>query len=82
MASNEELMRIYNMLTDTWRLYRKYADVQGTDQYWDSLVEESRAISKKYGECKFIIDLVLAVINELERKAKESGDKDGQASGR
>lgn len=71
MSNNEELKQKYDMFTDTWKLYRKYANVQDTNEYWDSLVNESRAVSKKYGQCKFIIDLVLAVINEFERIAKE-----------
>lgn len=71
MTSNEELKRVYDMFTTTWRFYKKYADVKDSDEYWEAVVNESSAISKKYGECKFIINLVLAVITELERVYKE-----------
>lgn len=71
MASNEELKRVYDMFTDTWRFYKKFADVKDSDEYWKAVVSESSAISKKYNECKFIINLVLAVITELERIYKE-----------
>lgn len=71
MASNGELKRKYDMFTDCWRLFKKYKDVKDSDEYWEAVVNESNAISKKYNECKFIIDLVLAVITELERGYKE-----------
>lgn len=71
MASNEELKQVYNMFTDTWRFYKKYADVKDTDEYWKAAVDECIAVSKKYGEHKLIVSLVLAVIDEFERKVKE-----------
>ena len=71
MTDNEELKRVYNLFTDVWRFYKKYSDVKDTDEYWEEAVDESSALSKKYGECKLAIALVLAVIDELERKAKE-----------
>lgn len=76
MVSEEELKRKYDMLTDTWRLYKKFADVKEDDEYWEAVVNESSAVSKKYGECKFIINLVLAVITELERIYKEMKAKE------
>lgn len=77
MVSQEELKRKYDMLTDTWRLYRKYADVKEDDEYWDAVVNESSAISKKYGECKFIISLMLSVIDEFERAYKKMREDSG-----
>lgn len=75
MISEEELKCKYSMMTDTWRLYKQFADVKGNDEYWERLIDESNAVSKKYGECKFIIDLVSAVITELERM--EMGENSG-----
>lgn len=69
--NNEELKQKYDMFTDCWKFYKKYADVKEDDAYWEAVVNESNEISKKYGECKFIINLVLAVIDELERIYKE-----------
>lgn len=69
--SNEELKQKYDMFTDCWRLYKKFADVQQSDEYWEKVVNESNAVSKKYGECKLIVSLVLAVIDEFERVYKE-----------
>ena len=69
--SNEELKQKYEIFTSVWKFYKKYADVQEDDSYWEAVVNESSAISKQYGECKLIISLVLAVIDEFERVYKE-----------
>lgn len=71
MTNNEELKRIYNLFTDCWRFYKKYADVKDEDSYWESVVDESGELSKKYNNDKFAIALVLAVIDKFEREAKE-----------
>ncbi len=65
-----ELRRIYGMFTDVWKFFKKYSDVQENDEYWEQVVSESTAISKKYGECKLIVSLLVATISELERICK------------
>lgn len=65
--NEDELRRIYGMFTDSWKFFKKYSDVQETDEYWEQVVEESTSISKKYGECKLIVSLLVATIDELER---------------
>lgn len=71
MVSDEELRRIYNLFTDCWRYFKKYADVRDEEIYWENVVSESGELSKKYNNDKFAIALILAVVNEFERKAKE-----------
>lgn len=75
MASNEELRRVYDLFTDCWRYFKKYskkyADVKNTDEYWQAVVNESGEIARRYDNHKFAIALLLAVLDELERKSKE-----------
>ena len=71
MVSDEELRRIYNLFTDCWRYFKKYVDVSDEDIYWENVVGEYGELSKKYNNDKFAIALILAVVNEFERKAKE-----------
>lgn len=71
MMGDEELRRIYNLFTDCWCYFKKYADVRDEDIYWENVVSESGELSKKYNNDKFAIALILAVIDEFERKAKE-----------
>ncbi len=81
MADNEHLKRVYDEFTTVWRFYRKYADVKDDDKYWDEVIGESHQIAEEYGGAGFVIDLLLAVVTELERRAKELRDKDAQAAG-
>lgn len=78
IMSNEKLQRYYCMFTDSWKFFKTYADVKDTDEYWKAVVDETHKISKKYGECKIIINLVLAALAELERIGKE-GKNNGNA---
>lgn len=61
-------VEVYKTVLD---FHRKYSNILNTEEYWDSVVSESDAIAKQYGNCRFVRDLLLAVIGELERKAKE-----------
>ena len=71
MVTDEELKAVYGMFTDAWKFYKKYADVQQSDEYWKAVVDESGQIAKKYDNAKLAIALILAAIDELERKSKE-----------
>lgn len=71
MVTDEELKTVWGMFTDAWKFYKKYADVQQSDEYWEAVVDESGQIAKKYDNAKLAIALILAAIDELERKSKE-----------
>lgn len=71
MVTDEELKTVWGMFTDAWKFYKKYADVQQSDEYWEAVVDESGQIARKYGNAKLAIALILAAIEELERKSKE-----------
>lgn len=71
MVTDEELKKVYGMFTDAWKFYKKYADVQQSDEYWEAAVDESGQLAKKYDNAKLAIALLLAAIDELERKSKE-----------
>lgn len=71
MVTDKELKAVYGMFTDAWKFYKKYADVQQSDEYWEAVVDESGQIAKKYDNAKLAIALILAAIEELERKSKD-----------
>lgn len=71
MVTDEELKTVWGMFTDAWKFYKKYTDVQQSDEYWEAVVDESGQIAKKYDNAKLAIALILAAIEELERKSKE-----------
>lgn len=65
-------MNYFEMYKDVWNFHKKYIDgVKDDDEYWQAVVDESGVIAKKYGECKFIINLLLSEITEFERIYKE-----------
>ncbi|NBI88858.1 hypothetical protein D3Z47_22860, partial [Lachnospiraceae bacterium] len=52
--------------------YKKYAGIQQSeDERWQQLVDESGQLAKNYDNAKLAIALLLAAIDELERKSKE-----------
>ena len=74
MVTDEELKAVYGMFTDAWKLYKKYADVQQEDEYWEALIAEADAVAEKYWNDRLCRDLILAVMSELERKSKQNSD--------
>ena len=72
MVTDVELRIVYGMFTDEWKFYKKYAGIQQSeDERWQQLVDESGQLAKKYDNAKLAIALLLAAIDELERKSKE-----------
>lgn len=65
-------MNYFEMYRDVWNFHKKYIEgICGSDEYWQTVVDESDVIAKKYKNCKFIINLLLAEITEFERLYKE-----------
>lgn len=69
--SETELKNIYQCFTECWRFFKKYNDVQSTDEYWECVTSEGDQLAKRFGNGRFVRDMVLAVITELERRGKE-----------
>ena len=65
-------MNYFEAYKDIWNFHKKYIDnISDRDEFWQEVIDESNAISKKYGDCKFIINLLLAEMTEYERICKE-----------
>ena len=50
---------------DAWEMYKRFHEVQETDDYWTEVVKVSRTIMKKHGDSKFASKLVRTVLEEL-----------------
>ena len=73
MATKEQMKTEFAYFGEVWTFFKKYYDVQQeNDDYWAAVVEEASAINQKYN-CELCKDLILAVIDELERKGKAKG---------
>lgn len=64
-------MDYWNMYKDVWNFHKKYSEVKTSEAYWNAVIEESDQIAKRYDNTKFIRDLLMSVIMELERIYKE-----------
>ena len=73
MATKEQMKTEFAYFGEVWTFFKKYYDVQQeNDDYWAAVVEEASAINQKYN-CELCKDLILAVLDELERKGKAQG---------
>lgn len=59
----------FEMFQDYWNLLQENWGVENTDHYWNKVQEDSERFYQKY-RTPFAKDLVLACLNELERKLK------------
>ena len=70
----------FDVWSQAWQFHKRFADMKGTDEEWQSVVNASGEIAEKYKNkpgYEFLKDLILATLSELERrdkiKRKESG---------
>lgn len=64
-------MNYFEAYRDVWDLHKRHSKVLNTDAYWQSVIDESGQIAKKYGNNRFVNDLLIAVVSELERISRE-----------
>ena len=60
----------FEMFRDYWKMLEENWGVEDSEAYWNNVIEDTDAFYGKY-ETEFSKELALALINELERKAKD-----------
>lgn len=59
-------------VADVWRIFKNYGDGDGSESYWDRLVEELCGVMKQYEHCPLIMNLVIHVtleaIEDIQQK--------------
>ena len=60
----------FEMFRDFWKMLEENWGVEDSEAYWNKVIEDTDAFYRKY-ETEFSNELALALINELERKAKD-----------
>lgn len=74
MATKKQMKTEFSYFGEVWIFFKKYYEVEQTDEFWDSAIREASAVYQKY-PCELCKDLILAVIHELERKGKDLDEK-------
>ena len=65
----------FQLFRDVWLFWKKYKTIEDNEEYWNNLALEGQKLGKQYNN-KFAVDLILAIITQIERMAKynEKGD--------
>ena len=64
-------MNYFEVYRDCWNFHKEHSKVLNSDEYWESVIDKSREIYKKYDNSKFVRDILIAIISELERIGEE-----------
>ena len=68
------------LYADIVNFHRKFAEVREDDEYWQQVVDGASALYRKYEgvpEKEFAKQLILTVLDELERIYKDMSKKHG-----
>ncbi len=65
-------MDYFNIYKMVWEFHKKHLEgINNGIANWDEIVTDADELYNKYEKCKFIKDLLIAELNELERISKK-----------
>ncbi len=59
----------FEMFRDYWKILEENWGIEDSEAYWEKVIRDTGAFYAKY-KTEFSKELTLALLNELERKAK------------
>lgn len=68
----------FNIWSVAWQLHKEFYSMESTDEGWERLINKSGEIMKQWEDkpqAEFVKKLLLAVIDEIERRDKERRSK-------
>ncbi|MGN0263919.1 MAG: hypothetical protein ACI4DX_05970 [Oliverpabstia sp.] len=73
--NEEELKKQYNLFTEAWRFYRKWAiQIPLSDEQWQQIIQEAGEIRGKHENkesAKCLMIAVLESLDEVEKKVRK-----------
>lgn len=66
---------MFSLFNDCWKLYKSFCTSELTDQDINDFITQTDNLQKKYNNSQLSHDLILAVINEVDRIEKECRKK-------
>lgn len=73
--TEENLKKYFEIYTDYWKLFRKYSELNDTEEFWKKLDDESRMLYKKHGKSEFSKALLIATVSEVDRIGKSKRNR-------
>ena len=72
-----DLQTVYSLFTDCWKLYKQYSETDLRDKELMDFTINVERLRVKYENNKFSNELLVAIINEIERieKIKHGGER-------
>lgn len=65
----------FTMFTDYWQFVQKYYIPEPQDEWWEEFDREANKLAEKYGKTQYIRDLILAHVNDVERRSENAKEK-------
>lgn len=62
----------WQMYCDIWAYHQKYINnLQDSNEFWKKLIDDGKAVARKYNNARFILNLVYNEFEEFNQKYKE-----------
>ncbi len=66
----------WQMYCDIWVYHKKYINnLQDDNEFWKKLIDDGKAVARKYNNARFILSLVYNEFEEFNQKYKEQTGK-------
>lgn len=65
-------MNYFEVYRDIWNFHKQFLEITDTDEAWSKVLSEAHKIEEKYNSDKFVVGLLFTIIEELERRCKQS----------
>lgn len=62
-----DIREYHKLITDLWQFLKKHLPARSDDEYWQQLTSETKTFAVEHGDTQLTRDLVMAVVNELDR---------------
>jgi len=56
-------------MADYWKLRKRLYNPEDSDTYWNDVVTSTNNLAAKYGEDEYIVQILLANVDDIERRA-------------
>ncbi len=74
MATKEQMKEEFAYFGEAWKFFKRFYEVKESTYYWDSVVAEAGDLMRWYN-CPLCKEVVLAIVDELERKYRARKDR-------